>query len=227
MREITGAAFTYTCFSPRHPVPILVRCRRAVALAMFVLALTPPPVSLGGAADSAAQAAAKSFQAKVQTLGNDAPQKSYSAVVITAYETNAYLNLHSKEFLPAGVASPSVNIQPEHATAAGDVNFDELSRANPNEMGPKVLAAMFHGTQHVTVAVQIRSESAGVRMQIESLVVGSMTVPHWLVDLMIQNFIQPRYHVDLSKPLPYPDHVTRVVLGSGQVTFLQGPKPHP
>ena len=51
-----------------------------------------------------------------------------------------------------------------------------------------------------------------------------MTVPSWLVDLMIQKVLQPRYNFDLSKPLPYPDHVRQVVLGSGQVTFLRGPK---
>jgi hypothetical protein len=106
------------------------------------------------------------------------------------------------------------------------VDFDALSRSypNPNDWGPKVLAAMFKGMQHVTVTAKVQSEDAGVRVQIESVVVGSMTVPNWLVDYVIQNVLQPRYQFDLSKPLPYPDHVRRVVLGSGQVTFLRGPK---
>ena len=123
------------------------------------------------------------------------------------------------------MGTPSLSIQPEHAVASGDVDFDELSRSypNPNDMGPKILAAMFHGTQHVTIAAKIQSENAGVRVQIESVVVGSTTVPNWLVDYVIQNVLQPKYHFDLSKPFPYPDHVTQVVLGSGQVTFLRGP----
>jgi hypothetical protein len=110
--------------------------------------------------------------------------------------------------------------------ASGDVDFDELSRSypNPNDMGPKVLAAMFHGTQHVIITVKVQSQNAGVLFQIESIVVGSMTVPSWLVDLIAQNVLQPRYHIDLSKPQPYPDHVRQIVLGSGQVTFLRGPQ---
>ena len=105
------------------------------------------------------------------------------------------------------------------------MDFDALSRSYPNQTdwGPKVLSAMFKGTQHVTMTAKIQSENAGVRVNIESVVVGSMTVPNWLVDYIILNVLQPKYHFDLSKPLAYPDHVTQIVLGSGQVTFLRGP----
>ena len=83
---------------------------------------------------------------------------------------------------------------------------------------------MFKGTQRVTVTAKIQPENAGARVQIESVVVGSMVVPNWLVDYVIQNVLQPRYHFDLSKPLAYPDHVTLMVLGSRQTIFLRGPK---
>jgi hypothetical protein len=146
-------------------------------------------------------------------------------VIITENEVNSYMKVHSGEFLPVGVGTPSLKIQPEHATASGDVDFEALSRSypNPNDMGPKILAAMFHGTQHVTITAKIQSENAGVRVQIESVVVGSITVPNWLVDYVILNVLQPRYKFDLSKPLAYPDHVRQIVLGSGQTTFLRGP----
>ena len=163
----------------------------------------------------------------MQILGSKdkQPAASYPAVVITTHEANSYLIVHSGEFLPPGVGTPSITVEPEHAVAAGDVDFEKLSRLypNPNDMGPKILAAMFHGTQHVTITAKIQSESAGVLLQIESVVVGSTTVPKWLVDYIIQNVLQPKYHFDLSKPFPYPDHVTRIVLGSGQVTFLRSP----
>jgi hypothetical protein len=104
------------------------------------------------------------------------------------------------------------------------VDFDKLSRSypNPNDWGPKVLAAMFKGTQKVTVTAKVESEKAGAKVEIESVVVGSMTVPNWLVSYVIENVLQPRYNFDLSKPLPYPDHVTMIVVGSGQTTFLRG-----
>ena len=203
------------------------RALAVAALAALFVVLGGAPESRSATVDSATLAASKSLEAKIQILGsNDTrPAASYPAVVITTYEANSYLMVHSGEFLPAGVGTPSITVEPEHAVAVGDVDFEKLSRLypNPNDMGPKILAAMFHGTQHVTITAKIQSESAGVRLQIESVVVGSTTVPNWLVDYIIQNVLQPKYHFDLSKPFPYPDHVTRIVLGSGQVTFLRSP----
>jgi hypothetical protein len=205
----------------------LGRALAAAALAALLVVLGSAPEGRSATVDQATQTAARSMEAKLQILeGKDSqPSASYPPVIITEYEANSYLKVHSGEFLPVGVRTPSLSVQPEHATAAADVDFDELSRSypNPNDWGPKVLAAMFKGTQHVTVTAKVQSESAGVRMQIERVVVGSMTVPNWLVDYVIQNVLQPRYNFDLSKPLPYPDHVTQVVLGSVQATFLRGP----
>jgi hypothetical protein len=179
-------------------------------------------------ADAATLAASKSLETKMGILGSKdtQPLPSYPAVIVTEHEANSYLIVHSKEFLPAGVGTPAVTVQPEHALVAGDVNFDELSRLypNPTDMGPKILAAMFHGTQRVTIAIKVQSQPAGVLLSVESIVVGSTTVPDWLVAYMLQNVLQPKYHFDLSKPFPYTDHVRQVVLGSGQVTFLRGPK---
>lgn len=177
--------------------------------------------------DPATMAASKSAEAKLAILGSKDPQPSstYRAVVITEYEINSYMKVHSGETLPKGVHPPTLKVQPEYATASADVDFDELSRSypNPNDMGPKILAAMFHGTQRATITAHVQSESAGVRMQIENVSVGSTTVPKWLVDYVVQNILQPEYKFNLNKPLPYPDHVTKVVLGSGQATFLRGP----
>ncbi len=198
------------------------------ALAALLVFVGAVPNGRSATVDPATLADSKSFDTKMQILGSKDTQNlpSYPAVIVTQREANAYLKVHSGEFLPAGVGTPTVAIQPEHAVISGDVNFDQLSRLYPNQtdMGPKILAAMFHGTQHVTIVAQIQSQSAGVLVHIESITVGSTTVPNWLVEYLIQNVLQPKYHFDLSKPFPYTDHVKQVVLGSGQVTFLRGPK---
>jgi len=214
---------------------ILGRTLKPFARVLATAALAAILVVLGAALDGRCAtvdpptlAASKSLEAKMQVLGSKDTQTlpSYPAVIITENEANSYLKVHSGEFLPAGVGTPSVKIQPEHAVVTGDVNFDELSRLYPNQtdMGPKILAAMFHGTQHVTIVGKIQSQAAGVLIQVESITVGSTTVPNWLVEYLIKNVLQPKYHFDLSKPFPYTDHVKQVVLGSGQVTFLRGPK---
>ena len=231
MIDSAKAMSTNACSIPGRTLKPSARALATAALAAILVVfvvLNSPLESWGATVDPATLTASKSLEAKMQTLGSKdtQPLPSYPAVIITENEANSYLKVHSGEFLPAGVGTPSVKIQPEHAIVTGNVNFDELSRLYPNQtdMGPKILAAMFHGTQHVTIAATIKSQPAGVLVQVESIMVGSTTVPKWLVDYMIQNVLQPKYHFDLSKPFPYPDHVKQVVLGSGQVTFLRGPK---
>jgi hypothetical protein len=228
LKQSAGAVFANARPIPNQTTEPLARALALAALAAFLIVLGAALEVRSATVDPATQAAAKSLEAKLQILESKDmhPSSSYPPVIITEYEANSYLKVHSGEFLPMGVRSPSLSIQPEHATASADVDFDVLSRSypNPNDWGPKVLAAMFKGTQHVTVTAKVQSENAGVRVQIENVVVGSMTVPSWLVDYVIQNVLQPRYHFDLSKPLPYPDHVTQIVLGSHQVTSLRGPK---
>lgn len=228
MTESARSTSTNACAIPRRTLKLIARAIAATGAVAMFLVLTAPLESWCATVDPATLAASKSLEAKMQILGSKDTRAlpSYPAVIITENEANSYLKVHSNEFLPAGVGTPSVKVQPEHAVVTGDVNFDELSRLYPNQtdMGPKILAAMFHGTQHVTIAATIKSQPAGVLIQVESITVGSTTVPKWLVDYMIQNVLQPKYHFDLSKPFPYTDHVKQVVLGSGQVTFLRGPK---
>jgi hypothetical protein len=222
--------FTHARAIPGQALTHFACAFAAASLTVIAVALGATVSVIGATADAAAQAASKSLETKLNILGSQdtKPAASYPAVVITDFEINAYLKVHSDESFPLGVHDPTVKIQPEHVIANAKVDFDELSRSYPNQTdwGPKVLSAMFKGIQPVTITAKIHSETAGVRVIIESVVVGSTTVPNWLVDYIIQNVLQPKYHFDLSKPLPYPDHVTQIVLGSGQVTFLRGPRPN-
>ena len=199
---------------------------RATAVSALVASLVGVARAGQGGVDDATRAAAQSFEAKLQNLqsGNSAPAASYPPVTITEFEANSYLKLHSGEFLPPGVHNPAVQFQPQHVTGSADVNFEEFSRANtnPNDWGPKVLAAMFKGTQRVTATAKVESAQGQAHVQIESVAVGSMNVPDWLVDYLIQNVLQPKYGFDLSKPIALPNHVTQIVLGTRQATFLRG-----
>ena len=228
LTESARSTSTNGCSIPSRTLKLFFRAIAVAGVMAIFLVLNGPLESWCATVDPATLAASKSLEAKMQILGSKDTQAlpSYPAVIITENEANSYLKVHSKEFLPAGVGTPAVKVEPEHAVVTGDVNFDELSRLYPNQtdMGPKILAAMFHGTQHATIVGKVQSQPAGVLIQVESISVGSTTVPNWLVDYLLKNVLQPKYHFDLSKPFPYTDHVKQVVLGSGQVTFLRGPK---
>jgi len=197
-----------------------------VGCALLFHEVCPCLLAASAAYDAETQRAAKAMETKLEILGkNDAPLRpGVRPVIVTEHEANCYLKIHSGEFLPPGVDTPVLTATPEHITASGDVDFNVLSRSypNPNDWGPKILAAMFKGKQHVTVTGRFQSEDRGTRLEIESVVVGPLTVPSWLVDYFVENVLGPRYGIDLSKPFPYPDHVTRIVVGVKQATFLRG-----
>jgi hypothetical protein len=203
------------------------RAAAAALLASLLFVLSGSSEGSNAAGLDTPQAAAQALEAKLRVLQTmDAPPAdSYPPITITEYEANSYLKIHGGEFLPAGVHDPRVRFVPEHVTGFADVDFGEFSRiySNPQDWGPKVLAAMFKGTQRVTATGKLQSENGQAKVQIESVTVGSMTVPSWLVDFVVQNYLQPRYKFDLSKPIPLPDHVTQIVVGSGRAIFLRSP----
>ncbi len=172
--------------------------------------------------------AAEALQSKLQVLSSTAPEgsRTFRPVVITEQEANAYLKFHAHEFLPAGVHDATIRITPDRILGAAEVDFGEFSRAypNPSDWGPKVLAAMFKGPQHVTAASTVQSQGGQYRVKIETVAIGATRLPDWLVEFMLDNYVQPQYKIDLSKPQALPDHVVRIQLGSGLATFIRSPQ---
>jgi hypothetical protein len=152
--------------------------------------------------------------------------RPFQPIVITDSEANTYFKDHAREFLPPGVHDLAVRITPERVFGAAVVDFEEFSRAynNPHDWGPKVLAAMFKGKQKVTAAGKLETQNGQGKVKIETVNVGTFNVPDWLVDFFLENYLQPRYKIDLSKPFVLPDHVTRIELGLGQATFFRSPE---
>jgi len=168
---------------------------------------------------------AQTLDSKIRILSGSEVEtgKPYQPIVITDSEANAYFKDHAGEFLPPGVHDVAVRITPERVFGAAVVDFEEFSRSynNPNDWGPKVLAAMFKGKQKVSAAGKLETQNGQGKVKIETVNVGTFVVPDWLIDFLMENYLQPRYKMDLSKPFVLPDHVTRIELGLGQATFIR------
>jgi len=87
----------------------------ALAAAALVAVLVVFGAALGGTSapfDPATLAASKSLEAKLQILESTdtQPSASYPVVIITEFEANSYLKVHSGESLPMGVRTPSLGI---------------------------------------------------------------------------------------------------------------------
>jgi hypothetical protein len=174
---------------------------------------------------------AQLLESKIKKLsGAEAERpKSFQAVVITENEANSYLKYHGQQFLPPSVHDPAIHITRQHVVGAADVDFEEFSRtaSNSNDWGPKVLAAMFKGRQRVTAVGKLDTYNGRGVAKIETVSVGTTQIPDWLVDLMMEKYLKPRFNIDLSKPFVLPDHVTHIELGSGQATFFRSPNKQP
>lgn len=170
-------------------------------------------------------ALAQTIEAKIQELSEPSSRgpASFQPIVITEGEANNYLKSHGAEFLPPGVRDPEIHIKPEDVSGAADVDFDELNRASPvkDDWGERLLAYIFKGKQRVTASGRLESSGGQGKLSIVKVVVGTTAIPDWLVSFIIQNYVQSRYKVDLSKPFVLPDHVTHIELAPGQATFLR------
>jgi len=169
------------------------------------------------------------MESKIRILSDPAPPKSIQPVVVTENEVNAYFKLHGQEILPAGVRDPAIQFTTDRVSGQATVDFAEFSRTatNPRDLGTMVLAGMFKVPQRVAVSCRVEAQNGQAKIKIESVAVGATTVPDGLVVLLLENYLQPRYKFDLSKPLALPNHVTRIELSSGEATFVRSPDNKP
>jgi hypothetical protein len=170
--------------------------------------------------------AAKSLEAKIRLLSTPAPGRPgpLQPIVVTESETNSYLKYNGPEFLPPGVHDPEIHISPERIDGAANVDFKQLNQASKtDDWGAKMLAAAFPGKQRVSASGRLDTSSGQSKVTIQNVRIGSFAIPDALVSFLLADYVQKRYRIDLSKPLPLPDHVTRIQLGPGNATFYRGP----
>ena len=170
--------------------------------------------------------AARSLQAKMRLLSAPPPGKpaSFQPIVVTEVETNSYLKYEGGEFLPPGVNDPEIHITPERIYGTAEVDFDQLNQASKtNDWGAKTLAMAFPGKQRVSATGRLDTNGRQGKVTIQDVRVGSFAVPDALVGFLLESYVQKRYKIDLSKPLPLPDYVTRIELGAGNATFYRSP----
>jgi hypothetical protein len=212
--------------------------RLALPGALASLLLATPSLSIVAGVNSAdttgvqtSPAVARLLESKIRALSGseaEAPT-SFQPIVITEGEANAYLKYHGRELLPPGVRDPAIRITRERVSGVADVDFAEFSRTSnkADAWGPKVLAAMFKGKQRVTAVGTLATYNGRGVVKIERVSVGATAMPNWLVDFVLENYLQPRYNFDLSRPFVLPDHVTRIELDLGQATFFRSPNKQP
>jgi hypothetical protein len=174
------------------------------------------------------EAAAKTLADKLVLLSNKAANSAapLKPITITELEANSYLRLRGHEFLPPAVKNPEIRLAPNLVTAAGDVDFGELGEfgSKNDDWGAKFLALVFKGRQRVVATGKLETGNGEGKLTIQSLSVGSTSIPPVLVNFLVEDYVERRYHIDLSKPFALPEHVTHIGLGHGQATLFRLPR---
>jgi hypothetical protein len=170
--------------------------------------------------------AASTFQSKLMELSATGPAKSgtFSPVVFTDDEVNSFVKYDRPPFLPPSVRDLEIHFEPDGIHGAANVNFDQLkpSQQTGNQLGAKLLASVFQGTQRLTAVGVLESKDGTGTLTIKDVHIGSTTLSDWLVNFLIQTYVESEYKIDLSKPFLLPNHVTHVEFAPGKAIFVRG-----
>jgi hypothetical protein len=178
-----------------------------------------------------APSASETLQSKIQELSIPASEKpkSFRPIVITQEEANAYLRTQGSSFLPPAVENPEIQIHSDHLSAVAEVDFDKLQQFGKqnNDVGAQVLGTLFKGRQKVSASGKLQTGDGKGQLTVQDLSIGSTSIPDWLTQALLQNYLEKAYKLDLTKPFALPDHVTRIDLANGQATFVRSPSKNP
>lgn len=170
--------------------------------------------------------AASTFQSKVMQLSANGSSKggSLRPVVFTDDEVNSFIKYDRPPFLPPSVRDLEIHFKPDGIHGAANVNFDELkpSQQSGNPLTAKLLASIFQGTQHLTALGVLESKDGTGTLTIKDVHIGSTALSDWLVNFLIQTYVESEYKIDLSKPFLLPNHVTQIEFAPGKAIFVRG-----
>ena len=179
-----------------------------------------------GSSQGLSRKLAEEFQDKVTELSSPSPAsgKSLDKVVITDNEINSYLKYDPPPNMSPGVTDSELHFKPDGIHGEANVDFDRLQPPQQagNDMGAKLLGVIFHGTQHVTALGKINSSDGTAKLTLSDVHIGNTVLSDWLVNWLLQSYIQSQYQIDLTKPFMLPDHVTRIDFAPGQAIFVRG-----
>jgi hypothetical protein len=187
-----------------------------------------PGIDLSAVSDTRTSDTRATVEEKIQVLSDTTspPGARYDPVVLTDGEANTYLRDHAREFLPPAVQNPELHIASDHVTGSADVDFNQLNQgpSASNDLTSSIVASIFKGKQRVTADGKLDTSNGQGKVSIENVAIGSTSIPDWLVQILLENYVQKRYKLDLSKPFTLPDHVTKIELARGRATFIRSAK---
>ena len=202
----------------RH-VPAFVRAATTCGLLVVVLAASIAANARWSRADADAFLS-KMVQIATHGLAEKRPARK---TTLLERELNAYISVHGKSELPAGVVDPTVTILPDgRLTGRATVDLDAVRTSQDRGMlSPWTL---LRGQLPVEAIGTLRTEKGVGAFTLESASVGGVPVPKTILQELVTYYSrsesQPK-GIDIEAPFQLPAHILEIRTAQGQALVVQ------
>lgn len=194
-------------------------CRIALCGALLVSA------SLVSAASTWSRADADAFHSKLVQIATNglAEQPAAKRTTVLEREVNAYLSVHARSELPAGVVDPVISILPDgRLTGRATVDLDAVR--NQKERGMLSPWALLRGTVPVEAIGTLRTSNGVGAFTLESATVGGVPVPKTLLQELVSYYSRSESQpdgVNFEAPFRLPSRIREIQTRQGQALVVQ------
>ena len=202
----------------RH-VPALARA--AIACGLLGVALA---ASLGASAKWS-RADADAFYAKMVQIASHglADKRPARKTTLLERELNAYISVHAKSELPAGVLEPIVTILPDgRLTGRATVDLDAVRTSQ--DRGMLSPWALLRGQLPVEAFGILRTQKGVGAFTLESATVGGLPVPKTILQELVTYYSRSESQpqgIDIEAPFRLPANILEIRTAQGQALVVQ------
>ena len=202
----------------RH-VPAFVRAATTCGLIGVVLAASIAANAKWSRADADAFLS-KMVQIATHGLAEKRPARK---TTLLERELNAYISVHGKSELPAGVVDPTVTILPDgRLTGRATVDLDAVRASQ--ERGMLSPWTLLRGQVPVEAIGTLRTQKGVGAFTLESANVGGVPVPKTILQELVTYYSrsesQPK-GIDIEAPFQLPAHILEIRTAQGQALVVQ------
>jgi hypothetical protein len=194
---------------------------RVVTAGLAVVLLTTPLL----ASAKWSRADADAFQTKMIQIGTHglAEKRPAKKTTLLEREVNAYLGVHAKPELPAGVVDPEITILPDgKLTGRATVDLDAVR--NSKQRGTLSPWALLRGTTPVAAAGVLRTEKGVGMFTLETASVGGIPVPKAVLQELVAYYSKSDSNpngIDFEAPFRLPANILEIKTTQGQALVVQ------
>lgn len=194
---------------------------RAALVGVAVVAL----MSSVAAAAKWSRADADAFQSKMVQIATHglAEKRPARKTTLLEREVNAYIAVHGKADLPAGVVDPTIGILPDgRLTGRATVDLDAVRASQ--QRGMLSPWALLRGQLPVEAVGVLRTGKGVGAFTLESATVGGVPVPKTILQELVTYYSRSESQpqgINIEAPFQLPAHILEIRTAQGQALVVQ------